>query len=103
MSDTHDSAMTPDVELVTADRPLTEPALCAALNDVLDGFLQFLKLAKNAAPHTIRAYRADIAQFLGYIETHPDLGPSGLRRVERAHARAFLSELQQGEYKRSSL
>src|SRR5579862_622890 len=103
MPDTDESPSPPDIELLTADRLLTEPALSPALNDVLDGFLQYLKLAKNAASHTVRAYRADIAQFLGYIETHPDLGPAGLHRVERSHARAFLSDLQQGDYKRSSL
>ncbi len=85
------------------DKPLTEPGLSAALNDVLDGFLQFLKLAKNASAHTIRAYRADLAQFLGYVETNGELGPAALHRVERIHVRAFLTELQQGEYKRTSL
>ncbi|HLK55049.1 MAG TPA: tyrosine recombinase XerC [Chthonomonadaceae bacterium] len=85
------------------DRPLTEPGLSAALNDVLDGFLQYLKLAKNAASHTVRAYRADIAQFLAYVEAHPGLGPAALHKVERAHVRAFLSGLQQGDYKRTSL
>ncbi|HZP80736.1 MAG TPA: site-specific integrase, partial [Chthonomonadaceae bacterium] len=84
-------------------RPPLEPGLSPALNDVLEGFLQFLKLAKNAAAHTVRAYRADIAQFLGYVETHPELGPGRLFYVQRAHARAFLSDLQQGEYKRTSL
>ena len=93
----------PDLQLVTADRPLTEPALSAALNDVLDGFLQYLRLAKNASVHTVRAYRADLAQFLGYVESHPELGPGALNRVERAHVRAFLVELQLGEYKRTSL
>src|SRR5579871_6465321 len=92
-----------DLELIVADRPLTEPALSAALNDVLDGFLQYLKLAKNASAHTVRAYRADLAQFLGYVESHPELGPGALNRVERAHVRAFLVELQQGDYKRTSL
>jgi integrase/recombinase XerC len=92
-----------DLELITHDKPLTEPALSAALNDVLDGFLQYLRLAKNASAHTVRAYRADLAQFFGYIEAQPELGPGALNRVERAHVRAFLVELQQGEYKRTSL
>ncbi len=86
-----------------APLPPLEPGLSAALNDVLHGFLQHLKLAKNAAAHTVRAYRADIAQFLGYVETHPELGPGALHRVGRAHVRAFLADLQQGEYKRTSL
>lgn len=86
-----------------APRPPIEPGLSPAFNDILDGFLQYLKLAKNAAAHTVRAYRADIAQFLGYIETHPELGPGALYHVQRAHARAFLAGLQQGDYARTSL
>jgi len=86
-----------------ASRPPIEPGLSPAFNDILDGFLQFLKLARNAAAHTVRAYRADIAQFLGFVETHPELGPGALYHVERAHARAFLAGLQQGDYARTSL
>jgi integrase/recombinase XerC len=82
---------------------LLEPGLSPALNDVLAGFLQFLKLAKNASAHTVRAYRADIAQFLGFVESHDGLGPDGLHRVQRAHVREFLADLQQGEYARTSL
>jgi len=94
-----------DGELVgtAPEKPLTEPALSHAFNEVLDGFLQYLKLARNASVHTVRAYRADIVQFLGYIESQPDLGSGGLFRVERAHVRALLTEMQQGDYKRSSL
>lgn len=83
--------------------PPIEPGLCAAFNDVLRSFLQFLKLAKNASSHTVKAYRADIVQFLGYIEAREDLGPGALYRVERAHVRAFLVGLQQDAYKRASL
>lgn len=83
--------------------PILEPGLSAALNDMLHGFLQYLKLAKNAAAHTVRAYRADIVQLLGYVETHPELGPGGLYRLERKHVRALMADLQQGEYKRSSM
>ena len=78
-----------------------EKALSPALNDALSGFLQNLKLAKNAAPHTIRAYRADIAQFLGFVETNTEL-KGDLSLLARAHIRSFLVELQQGEYKRTS-
>jgi integrase/recombinase XerC len=94
----------PDVEpSEAAFGPPLEPGLSPAFNEVLNGFLQNLKLAKNASAHTVRAYRADIAQFLGFVENHPELGPGALHRVERAHARAFLVELQQGQYARTSL
>ena len=91
-----------EVAEVKEHQPLA-PALTPALNDVLEGFLQYLKLAKNAAAHTVRAYRADLEQFLGYVESHPDLGPGGLFKVGRTHVRAFLTDLQQSEYKRASL
>lgn len=105
MSD-QDEAGAPDVAGVPDESsriPPVEPGLCAAFNDMLGGFLQFLRLAKNSSEHTVRAYRADIAQFLGYVEFHPDLGPGTLYKVERSHARAFLVGLQQDEYKRASL
>ena len=93
-----------DVEAAGPSRkPPVEPGLCAAFNDILEGFLQFLKLAKNSSDHTVKAYRADIAQFLGYVEMHPNLGPGTLYKVERTHARAFLVGLQQDDYKRASL
>src|ERR1041384_1031157 len=105
MSDA-ETAATSEYELGPAEpsrRPPVEAGLCAAFNDILEGFLRFLRLAKNSSEHTIRAYRADLAQFLGYVETHPDLGPGALYKVERSHARAFLVGLQQDEYKRASL
>ncbi len=93
----------PEITLNPVDAPPLEPGLSAALNDVLTGFLQYLKLAKNASAHTVRAYRADIAQFLGFVSEHPELGPDRFRNTARTHVRAFLSGLQQGDYRRSSL
>jgi len=78
-------------------------AISEDLTAILDGFLQYLRLAKNASPHTVDAYRADMEQFLGYVRTHPELGAEGLRRVQRPHVRSFLSDLQQSEYRRTSL
>jgi integrase/recombinase XerC len=77
--------------------------LSPASADVLAGFLQHLKLAKNSSPHTVRAYRADITQFLLYVETHPDEIPGGLHTVARSHTRAYMASLQQGGSARSSL
>lgn len=85
-----------------AVEPPLEPGLGAAMNDVLAGFLQFLRLAKGASSHTVRAYRADLAQFLGFVETDPEL-KGALNGLERKHLRAYLAGLQQEDYKRSSL
>ncbi len=87
---------------IPMEEPPLEEGLSPALNDALRGFLQHLKLAKGSAGHTVRAYRADIAQFLGYVETSAELA-GDLHLVERKHIRAYMADLQQGEYKRASL
>ena len=86
-----------------APRLPVEPELAPPLNAKLEAFLQFRKLAKNSANHTIRAYRSDIVQFLGYLQAHPDVGADGLKNLSRIHVRAFLADLHQGNFKRTSL
>lgn len=80
-----------------------EPGLSAAANDLLHAFLQHLRLARNASPHTVRAYRADTAQILGFVESALAPVPEGLRQLDRAAVRSFLAGLQQGEYARTSM
>lgn len=94
---------TSDAPDEAAPPPALEAGLSPAMNEALAGFLQYLKLARNASSHTVRAYRADIAQFLGYVANLPDIGPNRLTQVQRPHARAFLSDLQQGGFARTSL
>lgn len=87
---------------IAVDEPPIDEDLSPALNDALRGFLQFLKLAKGSAGHTVRAYRADLTQFLGFVQTHPELN-GDLKLVERKYIRQYMADLQQGEYKRASL
>ena len=93
----------PDVLPQPVPAPPTEPELAPALNDTLAGFLQNLRIGRSAAAHTLRAYRADIVQFLGFVQTHPDLGADRLYYLERVHVRAFLTDLQLGDYRRTSV
>lgn len=88
-------------EIAAADTTAVTSA--EQLTAVRESFLQYLRLARNASAHTVRAYSSDIEQFLGFVQTHPDLGPTGLARLERRHIRAFLSDLQQSGYERTSL
>lgn len=100
------SEMKPAQEFIeTAEDPRLpiEPALATPLNEKLEAFLQFRKLGKNSANHTLRAYRADLVQFLSYVQASPILGAESLPRLERTHVRAFLSDLHQGDYKRTSI
>jgi integrase/recombinase XerC len=61
----------------------------------LKDFLQFLRLNRNASPHTVRAYHSDLAQFLDHIAarhgvTRRDLGAPAL---DRAAIRSFLGSV----------
>ena len=92
----------------TSSEPVQEPlpppeaVLSPALSDALTGFLQFLKLGKNASQHTIRAYRADLEKFLSFVAENSELN-GVLQSVQRRHVRAFFAGLQKEEYKRASI
>ena len=66
----------------------------------LDRFLDYLKAARNASEHTVRGYAADIAQFLGFLESE-ELGANPADLDSRT-MRRYLARLQrQGISKRS--
>ena len=37
------------------------------MKEQLRDFLEYLRLNRNASPHTISAYESDIAQYLGFV------------------------------------
>ena len=63
--------------------------------EYLKAFLEFLRLNRNASPHTVRAYQSDIAQFLAHAAhlagtTAAAMKPSAL---DRSAIRSFLADL----------
>ena len=74
------------------------------MKEQLRSFLEFLRLNRNASPHTVAAYDSDLSQFLSFAAT--------LRRTPRAElkpgdfdlatVRAFMADLyRQGQAKSS--
>jgi len=61
----------------------------------LKSFLQFLALNRNASPHTVRAYRSDLSQFLGHVAAAEGVKPRDLAAasLNRTALRSFLAEL----------
>ncbi len=96
-------AASPQAARALADVRAAERILPEPIQGHLVAFMQYLRLVRNSSACTLRAYRADLEQFLGFISCHPDLGSDGLSRLTRQHVRAFLADLQVSEYRRTSL
>jgi integrase/recombinase XerC len=74
---------------MSADGLAISPALRQALHDWLQG----MAALHDAAPHTITAYRADVAGFLGFLARHRGgaAGMAQLRDVTQSDLRAWMA------------
>ena len=62
-------------------------------------FLRHLGLARNASQHTVRAYRSDLSEFVGFLSERG----CGLARVDRLTLRSFLARLRERGLSRRTL
>ncbi len=74
------------------------------MRDHLTAFLQFLRLNRNASPHTVRAYESDLSQFLAFVAIGQGVKRSQLRppQLDRSAIRGFLAELHRGGHSRAT-
>jgi integrase/recombinase XerC len=65
------------------------------MKDRLRDFLEYLRLNRNASPHTVAAYDSDVSQFLGFAATHLGTKVSALepRELTLTVIRAFMADL----------
>jgi integrase/recombinase XerC len=67
----------------------------AMLKDATREFLQFLKLNRNASPHTVRAYDTDLTQLLAFLAARGKVKPSQLpvTALDADGTRGFMASL----------
>ena len=75
------------------------------MREHLRGFLQYLRLNRNASAHTVAAYESDVTQFLAFAAEHRN---TALRNLEPGHlelgtVRAFMADLYRQGQARSSV
>ena len=70
------------------------------MDELLERFLNYLQIVRNASPYTIKNYRNDIGQFLAYCK---DQGVESLEQVDRLLLRRYLAELDAVGYVKASI
>jgi len=74
------------------------------VKEQLRSFLEFLRLNRNASPHTVAAYDSDLSQFLAFTASHHRKKSSELQPtdVDLSAVRAFMADLyRQGQARAS--
>lgn len=60
------------------------------MNDLLDGYLHYLAIERNASENTIASYRTDLRRYVGWLERHHVAEPG---RITDSLTAAFLGDL----------
>ncbi len=74
----------------------------AAMNEMIEKFLRYLRYERNVSPHTLRSYHTDLKQFLAYV-TPPGGVPVALGAVDHRLIREFMGYLHDQGMEKSSV
>lgn len=75
------------------------------MKSAIDKYLKYLRIERNASPHTITSYENDLNQFLEFLSQHFGLKDSepDINSIERLTIRLWLGELTEQDYAKSSI
>jgi integrase/recombinase XerC len=65
------------------------------MKDHVDKFLKYLEIERGASSHTLRAYRKDLEDFFGFVQTNP-------KDTDIADVRGFIAEQIKGGLKKTT-
>ena len=66
---------------------------------LIEEFLRRLEQERNCSPHTVRAYRNDLSEFIGFLKTEG----SSVKRVSHLQLRKFLARLRERGVAKSTI
>ncbi len=73
------------------------------MDKLIERYVNYLRVEKNASPHTIRNYRSDLTQFRDFLVQHDAERKIAVRSVTPLKIRAFLAFLFEKERKKTSI
>ncbi len=73
------------------------------MDDLIDRYLNHLRVERNASPHTIRNYHSDLLQFRDYLADGQEGTKVNIQEIDTLSVRGFLSFLFEKEKKKTSI
>lgn len=73
------------------------------MSNFIQGFLTYLKVQKNASPHTLNSYRQDLEQFTSFYHRQYAEELIDFHQINTQIIRHYLADLQTGSYQRRSI
>ena len=70
---------------------------------ILDNFLMYLKIEKNASSNTINGYSTDIIQFIDFLQEDKGIKETQLGNVDYTIIREYLGILYKNNYSRKTI
>ena len=73
------------------------------MKKIIDKYLRYLKVERNASSHTITSYQNDLEQFWDFCQNHYKTDKPTLDEIERITIRLWLGELSEKDLAKSSI
>jgi integrase/recombinase XerC len=74
------------------------------MQEWIQRYLRYLRVERNASPHTVRNYASDLGQFREYLaEANPSADEPKIAKVDALAVRGFIARLYEREKKKASI